>query len=79
MKAILLALLFCTGCTRTEIQFGTLTIKRSSWGQKHVIPKVVVRADGSAEMEGYANDGGNQMIGTVVSAAVEAAIKGAKP
>ena len=77
----LIVLLSIVGCTRTEFSRtapGAWKLKRSSFLQKLEIPDLAISSN-NVTMKGYANDGGNQALGIAVSAAVEAAVKGAKP
>ena len=61
------------GCTQTKIQTPTWSMERTTLLQRTDVPKITVLDDGSIEVEGYSNDGGNG----AVAAAVEAAVRGA--
>lgn len=76
--ALLAALTLC-GCTVTEIQSDTWTMRRRSFLQRMDIAEVTVGTNGMATLRGYKNDGGNEALGVAVGAAVAAAVKAAKP
>jgi hypothetical protein len=71
--AIAAAMILAAGCTQTKIQTPTWSLTRTSVLQSTAVPKITVLADGSIEVEGYSNDGGDGAI----AAAVEAAVRGA--
>jgi hypothetical protein len=74
-SAIVIAamMMLAGGCTQTKITTPTWSMKRVTFLQRTDVPKITVLDDGSIEVEGYSNDGGNGAI----SAAVEAAVRGA--
>lgn len=69
----------CSGCTVTRITSPTWELKRTSFLQKTEIPKVSIQPDGTAVLEGYKNDGGNEAAALITAAAVSAAVKSASP
>ncbi len=76
--ALLAALALC-GCTVTEIQSDTWTMKRRSFLQRMDIAEVTVGTNGMATLRGYKNDGGNEAAANITAAAVSAAVKAMKP
>ena len=70
---VIAAIMMLAGCTQTKIQTPTWSMERVTLLQRTDVPKITVLDDGSIEVEGYSNDGGNGAI----SAAVEAAVRGA--
>jgi hypothetical protein len=69
------AMLLTAGCTNTRIVTPTWSLTRTSILQSTAVPKITVLNDGSIEVEGYSNDGGNQAMAAIVTAAVTAAVK----
>jgi hypothetical protein len=67
------AMMLAAGCTQTKIKTPTWSLTRTSVLQSTAVPKITVLSDGSIEVEGYSNDGGDGAI----AAAVEAAVRGA--
>ncbi len=74
-SAIVIAAMMLAGCTQTKIQTPTWSLTRTSILQSTAVPKITVLNDGSIEVEGYSNDGGNQAMQAIVTAAVKAAVK----
>jgi len=72
---IVIAALMLAGCTQTKIQTPTWSMERVTFLQRTDVPKITVLNDGSIEVEGYSNDGGNQAIAAIVTAAVRGAVK----
>ena len=83
----LVAILF-SGCTSTYVTYdryapdgktktSTLSVHRRTCISKVSMPKVDFKADGTATMEGYQNDGGSTVVSDAVEAAVKGAVKGA--
>lgn len=75
---VLLAVL-AAGCTNTKISTPYWSMERSSFLQRVQVPDMTISTNGTARLRGYANDGGNDALGTAVSAAVSAAVKSMKP
>ena len=84
---ILLAILAC-GCTSTYVTYdryapdgqtkvSTLSVHRRTMASKVSMPGVKFNADGTAELSGYQNDGGNEMVSGAIEAACKGAVKGA--
>lgn len=74
-SAIVIAAMMLAGCTQTRIKTPTWSMERVTWLQRTDVPKITVLDDGSIEVEGYSNDGGNGAIAAAVEAAVKAAGK----
>ena len=72
---VIAAMMLAGGCTQTKITTPTWSLTRTSILQSTAVPKITVLNDGSIEVEGYSNDGGNQAIQAIVTAAVKAAVK----
>ena len=72
---VIAAMLMLAGCTQTKIQTPTWSLTRTSVMQSTAVPKITVLNDGSIEVEGYSNDGGNQATAAIVTAAVRGAVK----
>ena len=72
---VIAAMLMLAGCTQTKIQTPTWSMTRTSVLQTTAVPRITVRNDGSIEVEGYSNDGGNQATAAIVTAAVRGAVK----
>ena len=70
-----LALALLGGCTQTRITTPTWSLTRTSVLQRTEVPQITVLTDGSIEVQGYSNDGGNAAVSAIVEAAVVAAIK----
>jgi len=70
---VIAAMMMLAGCTQTRITTPTWSMERLTLLQRTDVPRITVLDDGSIEVEGYSNDGGNGAI----SAAVEAAVRGA--
>jgi len=75
VMAIAALMLLTAGCTNTRIVTPTWSLTRTSVLQSTAVPKITVLNDGSIEVEGYSNDGGNQAVAAIVTAAVKAAVK----
>lgn len=75
----LLALIALTGCTATTVAVKDKewTVKRFSVLQKVANQKIAV--DGVGTMEGYANDGGSDIMRTVIDAAIKVGQAKASP
>lgn len=75
-----LAAALCAGCTSTKVtvEGGKWTMDRRSFLQRLDIPHVTVATNGTAELTGYVNDGGNEALANIIKAAVEAAVKAGK-
>jgi hypothetical protein len=69
------AMMLAGGCTQTKIQTQTWSMERVTFLQRTDVPKITVLDDGSIEVEGYSNDGGNQAMQAIVTAAVKAAVR----
>lgn len=69
------AMMLAGGCTQTKIQTPTWSMTRLTFLQRTDVPKITVLDDGSIEVEGYSNDGGNGAIAAAVGAAVKAAVR----
>jgi hypothetical protein len=61
-SAIVIAAMMLAGCTQTKIQTPTWSMERVTFLQRTDVPKITVLDDGSIEVEGYSNDGGNGAI-----------------
>ena len=72
---VIAAMMMLAGCTQTRITTPTWSLTRTSVLQSTAVPKITVLNDGSIEVEGYSNDGGNQAMAAIVTAAVQAAVK----
>jgi hypothetical protein len=72
---VISAMMLAGGCTQTKIQTPAWSLTRTSVLQSTAVPKITVLNDGSIEVEGYSNDGGNGAIAAIVTAAVQAAVK----
>ena len=78
MKRVLiagLAVALLSGCTQTRITTPTWSLTRVSFLQRTEVPQITVLTDGSIEVQGYSNDGGNAAIGAIVEAAIRGAVK----
>lgn len=77
MKTVLLiaAAVAVSGCTQTKIKTPTWSLTRVSFLQRTEVPQITVLTDGSIEVQGYSNDGGNAAIGAIVEAAIRGATK----
>lgn len=75
----LAVLVVFSGCTVTKIKTPGWELNRTSFLQKVEIPRVTVGPDGTATLEGYKNDGGNDAVAAITAAAVSAAIKSVAP
>jgi hypothetical protein len=73
--AIVIAALMLAGCTQTKITTPTWSMERVTFLQRTDVPKITVLDDGSIEVEGYNNDGGNGAIAAAVGAAVRGAVR----
>jgi hypothetical protein len=74
-SAIVVAVMMLAGCTQTRITTPTWSMERVTFLQRTDVPKITVLDDGSIEVEGYSNDGGNGAIAAAVGAAVKAAVR----
>ena len=74
-SVIVIAAMMLAGCTQTRIKTPTWSMERVTLLQRTDVPKITVLDDGSIEVEGYSNDGGNGAIAAAVEAAVKAAVK----
>ena len=72
---VIAAMMMLAGCTQTRIPTPKWSLTRTSVLQSTAVPKITVLNDGSIEVEGYSNDGGNQAMAAIVTAAVQAAVK----
>ena len=70
-----LAVAFLEGCTQTRITTPKWSLTRTSFLQRVDVPRITVLTDGSIEVEGYSNDGGNAAMKAIGEAAIGAAIK----
>ena len=89
MKWIMLLMaLPLAGCTSTYAKYdrfapdgktpvSSLSVHRRTLGSKVSMPKVTFNPDGSVTMEGYTNDGGNEIVANGIEAACKGAVKGA--
>ena len=74
-SVVVIAAMMLAGCTQTRITTPTWSMTRLTLLQRTDVPKITVLDDGSIEVEGYSNDGGNGAIAAAVGAAVKAAVK----
>lgn len=85
---MLLIVLPLAGCTSTYAEYkrfaedgktavSSLNVHRRTLGSKVSMPKVTFNPDGSVTMEGYTNDGGNEIVANGIEAACKGAVKGA--
>jgi hypothetical protein len=74
-SVIVIAAMMLAGCTQTRITTPTWSMERVTFLQRTDVPKITVLDDGSIEVEGYSNDGGNGAIAAAVGAAVKAAVR----
>ena len=74
-SVVVIAVMMLAGCTQTKIQTPTWSMERVTFLQRTDVPKITVLDDGSIEVEGYSNDGGNGAIAAAVGAAVKAAVR----
>lgn len=76
------------GCTSTYAHYdryaedgktkvSELSVHRRTFISKVSMPEVEFKADGTAVMKGYENDGGNGVVAGAVEAACKGAVKGA--
>ena len=72
---VIAAIMMLAGCTQTRIKTPTWSMERVTLLQRTDVPKITVLDDGSIEVEGYSNDGGNGAIAAAVEAAVRGAVK----
>ena len=72
---VIAAMMMLAGCTQTRITTPTWSMERVTFLQRTDVPKITVLDDGSIEVEGYSNDGGNGAIAAAVEAAVKAAVR----
>lgn len=77
MKTVLLiaAAVAVSGCTQTKITTPTWSLTRTSVLQRTEVPQITVLTDGSIEVKGYSNDGGNAAVSAIVEAAIRGAVK----
>lgn len=84
--AFVVALL--TGCTSTYVTYdrfapdgktrvSTLSVHRRTAASRVSMPTVKFNPDGTAELAGYENDGGNGMMESAIKAAVKSAVEAA--
>ena len=59
---VIAAMMMLAGCTQTKIKTPTWSMERVTFLQRTDVPKITVLDDGSIEVEGYSNDGGNGAI-----------------
>ena len=72
---VIAAIMMLAGCTQTKIETKTWSMTRLTLLQRTDVPRITVLDDGSIEVEGYSNDGGNGAIAAAVEAAVRGAVK----
>ncbi len=87
--AFLIGTTFClTGCTSTYVTYdrfapdgqtkvSTLSVHRRTLASKVSMPAVKFNPDGTAELSGYQNDGGNDLVSGAIESACKGAVKGA--
>jgi hypothetical protein len=76
---LILAIFLLTSCTTTTVTSPNgWQMHRVSFLQKVEIPELVIATNGTVSLRGYANSGGGDAIGSVVSNAVSAAVKAVK-
>ncbi len=75
---LFLAAVCLCGCTVTRFSSGQWELERRSFLQRVELGRVSIATNGTASLDGYKNDGGNEALASAVSAAVSAAINSAK-
>lgn len=59
--ATIAALMILAGCTQTKFSGGPWTMNRTSVLQKVEVPSLSIGTNGTVTMQGYNNDGGQQI------------------
>ena len=72
---VIAAIMMLAGCTQTRITTPTWSMERVTWLQRTDVPKITVLDDGSIEVEGYSNDGGNGAISALERIAAGGAVR----
>jgi len=86
--ALMILCLALCGCTSTYVTYdrfapdgqtkvSTLTVHRRTLASKVSMPAVKFNPDGTAELSGYQNDGGNDLVSGAIESACKGAVKGA--
>jgi len=76
---ILIGAVILTGCTVTHVRTDKWELRRNSFLQRQEIPFVQIATNGTATLQGYKTDGGNEALGAITAAAVSAAVQSIKP
>ena len=88
VATVLLLIVSACGCTSTYVTYdrfapdgqtkvSTLSVHRRTLASKVSMPAVKFNPDGTAELSGYQNDGGNDLVSVAIESACKGAVKGA--
>lgn len=55
------------GCTSTNIEADTFSLKRTSFFQKLEIPEASISTNGTVLLKGYKTDGGNEALAALIN------------
>ena len=68
-----------TACTQTRVSSPTWSLSRVSFLQQVAIPQLTIGTNGTADLRGYANDGGQQITLAIIQELLRAVVAVPKP
>jgi len=78
LAAALLAFL-APGCTQTKVTAPTWGLSRITFLQQVQVPQLTIGTNGTAELKGYANDGGQQVTLAIIQELLRARLPAVAP